>query len=84
MYQVLKLGLHPYFSDRFTSYQTVHGYETRVQANESLTIPSFRSAKCQKSFLAVGTKFWNDLPLHVRNSSSLKIFKSNLRSHIFL
>ena len=81
--QVQKLEMHPYFRDKINSFQVEHNYGTRVQSDDQLSTPSLRFLKCQKSFLYVGIKFWNELPLSVRNSENLKAFKKNLRGLMF-
>ena len=75
--------MHPYSRDKINSFQVEHNYVTRVQSDEQLGIPLLRFSKCQKSFLYVGIKFWNELPLSVRNSENLKVFKNNLRGPMF-
>ena len=83
MYQIVKLGLHPHFSQKFSSFQTRHEYETRQNRSELLTTPLVRNAKCQRSFLYLGVKCWNELPLCIRDSENQKSFKINLRKFIF-
>ena len=83
MFQINKLEMHSYFLNKINAMQTDHSYRTRMQLNEELNTPLFRSLKCQKSFLYVGIKYWNDLPVNIRNSGNIKIFKKCLQSHLF-
>ena len=84
MFQILKTSSHPYFKEKFDATQTRHGYHTRSHTLETLTLPRARITRCQKSFLISGTKFWNSLPLSIRNSSNFKSFKHDLRGYIFM
>ena len=83
MYQVLEMNFHPYFWHKLRSFQITHSHATRRNAFQKLSIPYVRLAKCQRSFLFTGIKFWNELPLNIRNSSNLKKFKSDLKKFIF-
>ena len=83
MFQILKTSSHAYFKDKFDANQTRHIYNTRASSAEHLSLPRARINRCKKSFLISGVKFWNELPVSIRNSDNLKIFKANLRNFIF-
>ena len=54
----------------------------RTTRNLDLAVPSFcRITKCQQSILFTGPHIWNALPTSVQQSSSLPIFKKNLKDH---
>ena len=38
---------------------------------------------CQRSFTYAAPKLWNQLPPHIRNASSLTLFKQKLKTHLF-
>ena len=59
-----------------------HNYETRFRQNENLNTPVYFSAKVSKSFVTNSIKFWNKLPLEVRNARSLSKFKCSIRKII--
>ena len=37
----------------------------------------------ERAFSVAAPKLWNDLPLHIRQASSLSLFKSHLKTHLF-
>ena len=82
MYQIIHMGLHNYFTDKLSSFQINHDHATRQSSSHNLSTPLYRSTKCQKSFMYVGTKFWNELPTSIKNSENFKQFKLNLKAHI--
>ena len=84
MFQILKTSSHAYFKEKFDANQTRHIYNTRASSAEHLSIPRARINRCQKSFLINGVKCWNTLPVFIRNSDSMKIFKTKLRNFMFL
>ena len=57
-----------------------HSYETRQQGN--LQMKSFRTDCGQTSISYYGAKLWNLLPVEIRHSSSLNIFKKRCRKFI--
>ena len=84
MYQVLVLNRHEYFRNKIFSFQVAHSHTTRTSSALNLNTPLFRYVKCQMSFLFVGIKHWNSLPLSLRNIDSLRKFKKELKLHLYL
>ena len=82
MYQLISMGQHNYFVDKIASLQINHNHTTRSSTSQNLSIPLYRYTKCQKSLTFVGTKFWNELPISIRNSENIIKFKKNLKNHI--
>ena len=37
----------------------------------------------ERSFMKAGPKLWNNLPIEVKSCSSISIFKSALKTHLF-
>lgn len=61
------------------------GPVTRSAADESLLLVPFTKRRAgDRSFSAAGPYLWNALPSHIRNSTSLAIFKKKLKSHLFI
>ena len=57
-----------------------HTYNTR---NINNARPSFyRLAQCQRGFKYMGPSVWNEIPLGIRRSSSLVVFKRSFKKHI--
>ena len=82
MFQIVKLRLHDYFINKIDELQIEHDHETRSRTNESYRLPLFKFRKCQRSFLFIGIKFWNDLPISVKAMENLQNFKRHLRENI--
>ena len=57
-----------------------HSYHTRFKCNSR---PSFqRLASTQRSLLYSAPMAWNSVPLEIRNSSSISVFKSKLKHNL--
>ena len=81
MYKYFKLGLNSYFFQTFTNCVATHTIPTRFRLNRNLNIPHLRLSKCKNSFISQSIKFWNELPLLIKEIPSLKKFKTTLRSY---
>ena len=60
-----------------------HSVSTRSSDSLVLSIPYVRSSLGKRAFSVIGPRLWNSLPLDTRNSSSLPIFRSRLKTHLF-
>lgn len=76
-------GLAPkYISDLLHPYSPTRALRSSDQL--LLTVPRCRyKSKGDHAFSVRGPKLWNSLPLYVRSSSSLAIFKSSLKTYLF-
>ena len=72
-------NLHLYNSLSFPS----HSVSTRSSDSLVLSIPYVRSSLGKRAFSVIGPRLWNSLPSDTRNSSSLPIFRSRLKTHLF-
>ena len=68
-----------YNSLSFPSYSV----STRSSDSLVLSIPYIRSSLGKRTFSVIGPRLWNSLPPDTRNSSSLLIFRSRLKTHLF-
>ena len=59
-----------------------HSVSTRSSDSLVLSIPYVRSSLGKRAFSVIGP-LWNSLPSDTRNSSSLPIFRSRLKTHLF-
>ena len=76
-------GLAPeYIVDLFTKVSDSHSRHLRSVDNELLRVPSSKTNMFENSFTITAAKQWNELPLEVRNSSSLNAFKNSLKTHL--
>ena len=60
-----------------------HSVSTRSSDSLVLSIPYVRSSKGKRAFSVICPQLWNSLPPDTRNSSSLWIFRSRLKTHLF-
>lgn len=71
-----------YLSDLLHVY--VPSRTLRSSASVTLVVPSVRlTTMGGRAFSYTAPKIWNTLPQDIRNSSSLSIFKSRLKTHFF-
>ena len=59
-----------------------HNYGTRNSYNKHLNIPKPRTEQYKHSLLYNGPILWNSIPLSIRNSDNLDVFKAKLKSFI--
>ena len=60
-----------------------HSVSTRSSDSLVLSIPYVRSSRGKRAFSVLGPRLLNSLPPDARNSSSLPIFRSRLKTHLF-
>ena len=49
-----------------------------------LSVPKTkRKLRGDRAFAVAAIRMWNDLPLHIRQTTSLSVFKSLLKTHLF-
>ena len=60
-----------------------HSVSTRSSDSLVFSIPYVRSSLGKRAFSVIGPRLWNSLPPDTRNSSSLPIFRSRLKTHLF-
>ena len=59
-------------------------YSLRSSNNLLLVVPRTKCIRFgDRSFASSGPRLWNDLPLHIRQSSNVAQFKSQLKTHLF-
>lgn len=71
-----------YLRSKFT-YLSSHGRALRSQENKMLSVPQHTSAAYSGSFAVKAVNLWNSLPVEVRLSSSLNVFKNSLKLHYY-
>ena len=82
VFKCLEGNAPSYLTNNFYAMNQVHDYQTRAAANQVLQTPIFRSGNGQRSFNMRGVRLWNTLPTHIKNSTSLPIFKRLLITFI--
>ena len=78
-------GLAPqYIADFLKPVASVSRRSTlRSASNESLIIPSTKTAFGTRSFSVAGPTYWNQLPETVKNAPSVNTFKRRLKTYLF-
>lgn len=79
-------GTAPTYLNSLISLKPQSCYKLRSSCDTLLLKqPSFKSKVTlgDRSFTCAVTKLWNALPFEVRDSKSLDIFKSKLKTHLF-
>ena len=67
-----------HFQNYFTLIE--HHKETRNN-NRTLRLPNFKKEYARKSFLYMGTKVYDELPLDIRQTKSKKKFVEKIKMH---
>ena len=75
-------GLAPkYMTDSFTDQNQIKQRLTRSSSHNNLYVPRSKLKKADQSISIKGSKIWNELPLNIRQSTSLGIFKRKAYQH---
>ena len=82
MYKTLHGVTPDYLRSRFVYRDNISAYRLRNTENK-LVLPQLRTDYLKRSFLYSRAHLWNDLPLDLRQASSLTDFKSKLSHHSF-
>lgn len=77
-----KLGIHDYFNSNIYDLLPAHAYHTRRKTHDVVGVPLFNKTIAQRSFIYRASKIWNDIPLFVRDSGSLNIFRKHYKSFL--
>ena len=80
MYKTLHGKTPDYLRSRFVYHENVCAYRLRNTENK-LVLPQPRTDYLKRSFLYSGAQLWNNLPVDLRQASSLTDFKSILSRH---
>ena len=83
VYQWSRRLLPPCFNEYFKFTSSVHSYSTRQSCNKNLYVASVNTTQYGlRSLKFTGPRLWNSLPTSITNSSSLRIFRKNLKNSI--
>ena len=83
-YQAYHHTAPPYLCDMIVPYSNVRSLrsDTKMLINPYRPTPRLKTYG-EKCFQYAGPKEWNNLPVTIRDSASLSIFKSRLKTHLF-
>jgi hypothetical protein len=78
-------GLLPInYSNYFTLNKDMHNYSTRSNKNYNLyRTHAYKSCRVN-ALVNRGPKYWNSLPVSLKSTTSLRIFKRHLKNHLIL
>ncbi len=68
-------------NDMFTLIEDTHERMTRAGTNKLLAIPKCNLRKCEGNFRCRGARYYNDVPLSIRQAPSIDSFKRAMRKH---
>ena len=66
-----------YMKNKFQTINDKHDFNLRSIQNEKLTVPKPKTEFFRKSFNYSGPVVWNSIPIHIRNSDTLRKFQSS-------
>ena len=55
----------------------------RSSGAKLLNVPRINNSYGQRAFSVAASKLWNDIPAHIRSSTSLATFKTKLKTHLY-
>ena len=80
-HNVLNTGQPAYLRSLLTHYQPTRTLRSADQ--HLLTVPNLKTEFARRAFSFVSPTTWNDIPLEIRQLSSVNTFKSQLKTHYF-
>lgn len=81
-YQYTVLGSSDHFRVRFTSLIPGHEYGTRYRTDRKYNVPNIRISKLYSSFYYSAVACWNRLPIDIRSSSNINLFKKYAKNYL--
>ena len=81
VYKALHNMTPDYIRSLLETCQNSYNYNLRSTADNKLLLPKLKSETMRKSFSYSGVLSWNNLPLDLKNITSLAIFKQKLRNN---
>ena len=81
-YKIINNIAPSYLTDLLTPLELPH--DLRSISNGKLKVPRSRTVSYgDRAFSVAAPQLWNELPLDIRNASSLSLFKTKLKTHLF-
>ena len=71
-----------YISDKMLAKVQIENGRLPLRQNDKITIPNYNLTVSRGSFCYRGAKLWNEMPSHLREITSYKVFKKNLKKWI--
>ena len=78
-------GTAPNYLSSLVNFKPNSSYSLRSNNKYLLSNPDFRTLPTlgDRAFVAGAPKLWNNLPLDLRCTSDFRVFKRNLKTHLF-
>ena len=83
-YKALNDQAPSYIRDLLEIYQPARNLRSSKNSKQLVTQQNRTVKYGNRSFSSAAPKLWNDLPMSIRDSKSLNVFKRSLKTHIFL
>ena len=78
---------HVHFSSRIKSIKKILSHHN-LRSNDILNTLAIKDSKLccggDRAFVVAAPREWNKLPANVRSSQSIEVFKSRLKTHLFM
>ena len=82
VFKALNGSAPPYIGEMLSPHSTSRS--TRSSTKQLLSVPRTRlKTKGDRAFSVAGPNLWNPLPPHIKSSTPLASFKSNLKTYLF-
>ena len=82
IYQIRLIHMFLFLSDKFHLLRPIHYYNLRSNLIMDYVVPFARLLMFRKSFLHIGSHFWNSLPVEITSSAEVAIFKCRLKQFV--
>ena len=80
MYEYIYGNVTDIFNNYFQSNTDIHGLDIRNA--DDLHVPYGRFDVRKFSIKIAGPKLWNSIPLYIKNSTTINLFKRNMRAFL--
>ena len=83
-YKILNNLIPSVFANSISIASTCHSYNTRFAANQNFSRPKARTNYGKHTFLFSSSNIWETIDLHIKQSTSVRIFKSKYTRKLIL
>ena len=79
MYKFTSGLLPPSLINDFHFVKNIHPYPTRSSCSNNIALPQVKTEFFKRTISYTGPALWNSLPVDLRNSTSVDVFKRNFK-----
>ena len=80
LYKYVNRQLPGNFDNYFINNHEFHNYDTR--SREDMHIPNSRLDIRKQTIRNAGPALWNSIPIHIKDASTIELFKRGLKPHL--